>query len=297
MRTLSMRGARPGSNQGMAETARIDDSLGATVDAPATTVTGARSAMTSHAAELLGVRIDALSWELALGRMLRWADARESRVVCLCNVHSIVTAGMDAGLHTALQTSDMNAPDGAPVAWLMRRLGWPEQQRLPGPELMWRLLKECERLQLPVFLLGATPQTLSLLAERLRGELPALKLAGSLSPPFRPLTDEDNALIAERIAESGARIVLVGLGCPKQEIWMAAQRGRIPAVMAGVGAAFDYHAGTLPRAPASWQRAGLEWLYRLLCEPTRLARRYLLTNTLFLLSLPGELWPGRRPRA
>jgi N-acetylglucosaminyldiphosphoundecaprenol N-acetyl-beta-D-mannosaminyltransferase len=243
---------------------------------------------------LLGTRIDALSWELALGRLMRWAQAGESRMVCLCNVHSLVTAGSDPGLRDALQRSDMNAPDGAPVAWMMRHLGWPEQQRLAGPDLMGKLLVEAARLQMPVFLLGATEATLALLAERLRATLPALTLAGTLSPPFRPLADEDNALITSTIAASGARLVLVGLGCPKQEKWMAAQRGRLPAVMVGLGAAFDYHAGTLRRAPASWQRHGFEWLYRLLCEPTRLAGRYLLSNALFLLALPYVWW--RRPR-
>ena len=275
MRGLSTATAAPGSNQGMKH--------------------ASNAVPVTDAATLLGTRIDALSWELALGRILRWATARESRMVCLCNVHSLVSASADAGLRDALQRSDMNAPDGAPVAWLMRRAGWPEQQRLPGPDLMGKLLVEAARLQLPVFLLGTTGATLALLAERLRASLPSLPLAGSLSPPFRPLTDEDNALIAASISASGARLVLVGLGCPKQEKWMAAQRGRIPAVMVGLGAAFDYHAGTLSRAPASWQRHGLEWLYRLLREPSRLAVRYLLTNTLFLLALPWA-W-RRRPRA
>lgn len=253
-----------------------------------------RSEPRTDATRLFGTHIDALSWELALGRILRWAEARESRMVCLCNVHSLVSAGADAGLREALQASDMNAPDGAPVAWMMRRLGWPEQQRLAGPDLMGKLLAESARLQLPVFLLGSTSQTLALLAERLRATLPSLPLAGTLSPPFRQLGDDDNALIAQSIAASGAQLVLVGLGCPKQEKWMAAQRGRLPAVMVGVGAAFDYHAGTLSRAPASWQRLGFEWLYRLLREPSRLLGRYLLTNTLFLLALPFEWW--RRPR-
>ena len=248
----------------------------------------------AQSAVLLGARIDVLSWEWVLGRLMRWAEAGESRVVCLCNVHSLVTAGTDPALRDALQCSDMNAPDGAPVAWLMRRLGWPEQQRLAGPDLMGKLLEEAARVRLPVFLLGATETTLALLAERLRATLPSLQLAGTLSPPFRPLSDDDNALITSTIAASGARLVLVGLGCPKQEKWMTAQRGRLAAVMVGVGAAFDYHAGTLRRAPASWQRNGFEWLYRLLCEPSRLAGRYLLTNALFLLALPSAWW--RRPR-
>lgn len=242
---------------------------------------------------LLGTRVDAISWEQAVGRILRWAQAGSSRMVCLCNVHSLVSARRDPALATALALSDMNSPDGAPLAWLMRRHGWPEQQRLSGPDLMWRLLAEAERLQLPVFLLGGTAATLEKLQANALAAFAQLPLAGSLSPPFRALDDADNDSIAAAVHDSGARIVLVGLGCPKQEKWMASQRGRIRAVMLGVGAAFDYHAGVLPRAPLAWQRLGLEWLYRLAQEPLRLASRYLLTNTLFLLSLPRELW--RRP--
>jgi N-acetylglucosaminyldiphosphoundecaprenol N-acetyl-beta-D-mannosaminyltransferase len=244
-------------------------------------------------ATLLGTRIDAMSWEQAAGRILRWAQSGASRMVCLCNVHSLVSARHDPALAAALALSDLNSPDGAPLAWLMRRRGWPEQQRLSGPDLMWRLLGEAARLQQPVFLLGGTAPTLERLQTVLGSAFPALQIAGSLSPPFRPLDDADNEQIIAAIHASGARIVLIGLGCPKQEKWMAAQRGRLSAVMLGVGAAFDYHAGVLPRAPLAWQRLGLEWLYRLAQEPLRLASRYLLTNTLFLLSLPRELW--RRP--
>ena len=244
-------------------------------------------------ATLLGTRIDAMSWEQAAGRILRWAQSGASRMVCLCNVHSLVSARHDPVLAAALALSDLNSPDGAPLAWLMRRRGWPEQQRLSGPDLMWRLLGEAARLQQPVFLLGGTATTLESLQTVLGSAFPSLQIAGSLSPPFRPLDDADNEQIIAAIHASGARIVLIGLGCPKQEKWMAAQRGRLSAVMLGVGAAFDYHAGVLPRAPLAWQRLGLEWLYRLAQEPVRLASRYLLTNTLFLLSLPRELW--RRP--
>lgn len=249
--------------------------------------------MPSSHTQLLATRIDALSWEQAVGRIVRWAQAGASRMVCLCNVHSLVTARRDAELGRALADADLNSPDGAPLAWLMRRRGWPEQQRMSGPDMMWKVLEQAQRLQLPVFLLGGSPQTLDKLVDTLQASFPALPLAGHLSPPFRALSDEENAAIAERVNASGARILLVGLGCPKQEKWMASQRGRVQAVMLGVGAAFDYHAGVIARAPVAWQRAGFEWLYRLLQEPTRLASRYLLTNALFLLSLPRELW--RRP--
>ncbi len=239
---------------------------------------------------LLGTRIDAMSWEQAIGRIVRWAQAGASRMVCLCNVHSLVTARHDRALAQALAEADINSPDGAPLAWLMRRRGWPEQQRMSGPDMMWKVLQEAERLQLPVFLLGGTPDTLERLVLAMRHAFPSLPLAGTLSPPFRPLSADEDQAIADAVNAAGARILLVGLGCPKQEKWMASQRGRISAVMLGVGAAFDYHAGVVRRAPLAWQRAGFEWLYRLAQEPARLASRYLVTNALFLLALPRELW-------
>lgn len=243
---------------------------------------------------ILGTRIDALSWEPLLGRIVRWAQSRQSRMICLCNVHSVVTAKYDAALANALKQADLNLPDGAPIAWLMRQRSWPEQQRLSGPDLMWQLMREAEKLQLSVFLMGATPATLSRLKKVLGNTFPRLMIAGSLSPPFRPLSELEHDGFVDQINRSAASIVLIGLGCPKQEIWMADYGNKISAVMVGVGAAFDYHAGSLRRAPLAWQRVGLEWLYRLLQEPRRLARRYLLTNTLFLLALPAELWRSRQ---
>jgi len=243
---------------------------------------------------ILDTRIDALSWEQLLGRIVRWAQAGQSRMICLCNVHSVVTAKHDAALANALKRADLNLPDGAPIAWLMRQRSWPEQQRLSGPDLMWQLMREAEKLQLSVFLMGATPATLGRLRGVLNNAFPRLMIAGSLSPPFRPLNELEHGGFVDQINRSGASIVLIGLGCPKQEIWMAECGNAISAVMIGVGAAFDYHAGSLRRAPPVWQRIGLEWLYRLLQEPRRLARRYLLTNTLFLLALPAELWRSRQ---
>lgn len=257
---------------------------------PSATAVSIRSGSIS----ILGTRIDALSWEQLLGRIVAWAKSNQSRLICLCNVHSVVTARHDAALASALQHADINLPDGAPIAWLMRRRGWPEQQRLSGPDLMWQLMHEAERLQLPLFLMGATPTTLSRLRGVIAQAFPKLMIAGSVSPPFRALSTHEQSAIVDRINRSGASLVLIGLGCPKQEIWMAAHRNTIKAVMIGVGAAFDYHAGSLRRAPPAWQRLGLEWLYRLLQEPRRLARRYLLTNTLFLLALPAELWRSRQ---
>lgn len=250
--------------------------------------------MASNCISLLGTRIDAVSWEQAVARIVRWALAREARIVCLCNVHSVISAQRNPALRAAIDSADLATPDGAPLAWLMRKRGYAEQQRISGPDMMWRVLEEAERLQLPVFMLGSTTATLAQLQAAVQNAYPQLPLAGLLAPPFHVLTTADNDSIINTINDSGAQLLMVGLGCPKQEIWMASHRGRLHAVMLGVGAAFDYHAGTLKRAPPFWQQHGLEWLYRLAMEPSRLLKRYLVSNTLFLLSLPSELW--RRPR-
>jgi N-acetylglucosaminyldiphosphoundecaprenol N-acetyl-beta-D-mannosaminyltransferase len=250
--------------------------------------------MSNDSAELFGISINAISWEQAESIITQWTQARQSRVVCACNVHSVISAKTDPELKQALSSADMRTPDGAPLAWLMRKIGWPDQQRINGPDLMWKLLSAAEQPQIPVFLLGSTESTLNQLEKKLHSAFPKLPIVGLISPPFRALTaKEDDELIA-LISASSARLLFVGLGCPKQEKWMATHRQRLPMVMVGVGAAFDYHAGTLARAPIRWQRAGLEWLYRLAMEPKRLGRRYLVTNILFLLALPGQLW--RRSR-
>lgn len=250
--------------------------------------------MSDDSAELFGISITALSWEEAASTIMQWTKEPRSRVVCACNVHSVISANADPELKLALSTADICTPDGAPLAWLMRKIGWPNQQRINGPDLMWKLLRQAEQLKVPIFLLGSTESTLKELEKKLLIAFPRSTLVGVVSPPFHPMTTkEDDELIALILA-SGARILFVGLGCPKQEKWMATHRQRLPMVMVGVGAAFDYHAGTLERAPIFWQRAGLEWLYRLAMEPKRLGRRYLITNTLFLLALPGQLW--RRTR-
>ena len=227
--------------------------------------------------------IDALTWEEALGQITQWAAARESRYVCICNVHSVVTTTNDVEFKIAVNNADMATPDGAPIAWALRRLGHPAQERINGPDLMMKYLAQAERLGQSVFFYGSTEATLARLSVALNGCFPALRIAGTHSPPFRPLSREEDDRIVGMINDSGANVVFVGLGCPKQEKWMAEHRGRINAVMVGVGAAFDYHAGVIKRAPLWWQRNGLEWLYRLGSEPRRLFKRYMVTNTLFVV--------------
>jgi N-acetylglucosaminyldiphosphoundecaprenol N-acetyl-beta-D-mannosaminyltransferase len=239
--------------------------------------------------QVIGAPIDVLDWSAALSRLHAWAAGRESRYVCICNAHSVVTASQDAAFGKVVSEADMATPDGAPVAWMLRKLGCAGQARINGPDLMWRYCEQAASRSESIFLYGGTPQTLEILQRKLLGVFPGLSIAGAVSPPFRTLSPEEDAAVVAQINASGAGTVWVSLGCPKQELWMAAHRGRVQAVMVGVGAAFDYHAGTITRAPRWMQDRGLEWLHRLVSEPRRLWRRYLVTNTLFVLGAVRQL--------
>lgn len=241
---------------------------------------------------VFGSPIDVISWREAVSRISDWAAARESRYVCICNAHSVVTATDDAAFAAAVRRADMATPDGAPVAWLIGKQTGQAQQRINGPDLMWRYLAEGAPHGGPVFLYGATEETLLILRTRMTAMFPELSIAGTYSPPFRLLTVEEDERVIEMVNSSGATTVWVSLGCPKQEKWMAEHRGRIQAVMIGVGAAFDYHAGTIKRAPLWMQRNGLEWLHRLASEPGRLWKRYLVTNSLFVFLAVRQLLAG-----
>ena len=245
-------------------------------------------------AQVIGAFVDALSWDEALERISAWAASRESRYVCLCNAHMVVSTTQDPDFRRVVNEADMAAPDGVPVAWMLRRLGFCGQQRISGSNLMWRYFALAESRGAAVYFYGSTDATLTLLRARLRAAFPGLRIAGTYSPPFRALTAEEDAADVARINDSGAGAVFVGLGCPKQEKWMAAHRGRIRAVMFGVGAAFEFHAGVINRAPLWMRRLGLEWLHRLCSEPRRLWKRYLVTNTLFILGATRQLLFGRK---
>ena len=242
---------------------------------------------------VLGVPIDALSAQTAVQRIAEWAQRRESRVVCICNAHSVVTAAHDPAFMRALQAADMATPDGAPVAWMLRRQGVAGQQRVSGPDLMLDCCAQLAQQGVSIFLYGSSPATLDALQRALRVREPGLHIAGAHSPPFRALTAAEDTAVVDHIHASGAGVVWVSLGCPKQELWMAAHRGRVQAVMVGVGAAFNFHAGTVRRAPLWMREHGLEWLYRLASEPRRLWRRYLLTNTAFLVGAARQWWAQR----
>lgn len=226
---------------------------------------------------ILGVRVDATTYAGAARQILAWAQAGESRYVCCAAVNNVMVAHEDPDYAQVMAAADLVTSDGMPLVWTLRALGLRGASRVYGPDLTLALFEQAAETGLPVALYGGTPPLLA----RLRSRFPDLNVVYAEGPPFRPPTPEEAARTAQGLAQSGARIVFVGLGSPKQDRWMHAHRGRIPAVMLGVGAAFDFLAGAKPQAPRWMQRLGLEWLFRLTTEPGRLWRRYLKQNPRF----------------
>ena len=235
------------------------------------------------------VLIDQIDWPTAISTIMTWAIGRHGRIVCVCNVHSVITSRPNPDLRAAINESDLATPDGMPIAWFISKCQQTKQTRINGPDLMVRLCDAAARQRVAVALYGSTESTIEKLRQALLDKFPRLRVAAMISPPFRELSITEDALMVEALNSSGAGIVFVGLGCPKQELWMIAHRNHVQAVMIGVGAAFDYLAGTVQRPPVWMQRAGLEWLGRLIAEPRRLWRRYFITNTIFILYILREL--------
>jgi exopolysaccharide biosynthesis WecB/TagA/CpsF family protein len=234
--------------------------------------------------DLFGVRITASDYDQIVDVVLRAAKERVSAVVSLHAVHAIVESTRDPDLLAKVNRFEAVLPDGQPVRWALNRLhGLEIIERVYGPELMLRLCSRAADDDIPIYLYGSMPNVLELLKLKLLALFPELQIVGTESPPFRALTPEEDAAVVRRINDSGAGIVFIGLGCPKQDHFAADHAGRFHAVQVCVGAAFDFHAGTKPMAPEWMQRRGLEWLYRLTHEPRRLWRRYLHTNLIFLL--------------
>lgn len=236
--------------------------------------------------DVLGVRISATTYDQALDVVASLAARHESAVMSLHAVHALVTASSSPRLREAVNQFEIIAPDGQPVRWALNWLYKTGlKERVYGPQFMLRLCARAADEETPVYLYGSTDSVLAGLQKALLARYPNLQIAGALSPPFRELTPEEDDAVVQRINASGAGIVFIGLGAPKQDLFAAAHRDRIHAVQVCVGAAFDFHAGLLPMAPAWMQKCGLEWGYRLIQEPRRLWRRYAVTNTIFLMRL------------
>lgn len=232
---------------------------------------------------ILGMRVDATNYPDAVTRILGWAERRESRYVCVATVHMIMEAYDDSRFMRTVNAADLVTPDGMPLVWMLRLLGVPTATRVYGPSLTPLLCGEAARRSLPVGFYGGTPEVLQRMVTALQQRWPSLRAECCWSPPFRLLTADEEREVVHSIRRSGVRLLFVGLGCPKQERWMADHRNELGVVMVGVGAAFDFLAGVKRQAPRVLQDAGLEWCFRLMTEPRRLWKRYIYHNPRFLV--------------
>jgi N-acetylglucosaminyldiphosphoundecaprenol N-acetyl-beta-D-mannosaminyltransferase len=249
--------------------------------------------------DVLGVAVSAIDMNLAIEQIARWIETKEPNYVCVTGVHGVMESQRDPLLRDIHNQSGLTTPDGMPLVWAARYAGAAETRRVYGPDLFPATAARAVQAGWKFFLYGGNTGVPELLAERMTERFPGLQIVGTYSPPFRALTPEEDTDIVRRINAAGPDIVWVGLSTPKQERWMAAHIGRLDApVMIGVGAAFDIHAGLRRKAPTWMQRAGMEWLYRLLVEPRRLAGRYLKNNPRFVVKIlrnPPRLVAGREP--
>jgi N-acetylglucosaminyldiphosphoundecaprenol N-acetyl-beta-D-mannosaminyltransferase len=231
---------------------------------------------------ILKMRVDATSYFDATERIISWAKDAQSEYVCLANVHMAMEVYDDPNFALLVNQSALVTPDGMPLVWGLRAFGLQEASRVYGPTLTLHVCEAAAKQGVPVGLYGGTPESLVAFTKFLYEQFPGIRVVCQISPPFRPLLATEDATYTQQIVESGARILLVGIGCPKQERWMADHWKQIPAVMLGVGAAFDFYSGRVKQSPSWLQKVGLEWVFRLFMEPNRLWKRYFKHNPRFI---------------
>jgi N-acetylglucosaminyldiphosphoundecaprenol N-acetyl-beta-D-mannosaminyltransferase len=244
---------------------------------------------------ILGVGINAMTMPQALEQIAAWIDRRACRYACLCTVHTVMECQQSPAMRQVVNGAGLATPDGMPLVWLSRWRSGQTVSRVYGPDLMLAVCQLSVHRGYSHYFYGGATGVPEMLANNLQSRFPGLVIAGTYSPPFHPLTAEEDATIVQKINQARPDIVWVGLGTPKQDLWMAAHRSQLTApVLIGVGAAFDFHTGRMPQAPKWMQHAGLEWLFRLWQEPRRLWYRYLVYNPLFLMLLLLQLSGLRR---
>ncbi len=250
---------------------------------------------------VVGFNVCTLSLEGHIERIFQWASAGLSKVVCVANVHMLMEGHWHRDFATVLNEVDMITPDGMPLVWMVKCLRLTSQDRVAGMDIFLGLCERSKQQPVSLFFLGSESETLLRIRARLKAEYPNVKIAGMVSPPFRALTPDEDRSIVEQINNSGAGIVLVSLGCPKQERWMHDHKGKVNAVMIGLGGAFSVFAGDAKWAPRVVRESGLEWLYRLVQEPRRLWKRYATTIPPFVYLAVKQVvsrnYPRNRPRS
>jgi N-acetylglucosaminyldiphosphoundecaprenol N-acetyl-beta-D-mannosaminyltransferase len=241
--------------------------------------------------DVLGVRVNSISFKVAIECIQSWMENRtRTRIVTFTNVHAVMEARRDETFRQALNQADMVCPDGMPLVWL-EHLGGGSTERVCGPDFMAEFFRQTEGSGYRHFFYGGVPAVVERLAATMQSRFPGARIAGFYSPPYRALTAEEDEAVVQMINSAAPDLLWVGLGCPKQERWMSAHREAIHSVvMLGVGQAFDIHGNALPHAPRWMRDHGLEWMFRLCSEPWRLWKRYLVTNTGFVLALAPRLF-------
>jgi N-acetylglucosaminyldiphosphoundecaprenol N-acetyl-beta-D-mannosaminyltransferase len=238
---------------------------------------------------VLGVSVNAVDYEAAVDQIIKAAWKGRAFAATALAVHGVMTGAMDAEQRYRLNELDLVVPDGQPVRWALNLLySCGLSDRVYGPTLMLQLCERCARERIPIYLYGSNSDVLAKLCTALTIRFPALHIAGSEPSRFRRVAASEKATLVESIRASGARLVFVGLGCPRQEVWAYEYRHPLSMPVLAVGAAFDFHAGTVRQAPSGLQRVGLEWAYRLSQEPRRLWRRYALLNPLYLAMVMAQ---------
>jgi N-acetylglucosaminyldiphosphoundecaprenol N-acetyl-beta-D-mannosaminyltransferase len=240
--------------------------------------------------EIIGSPVTALTFDDQVNVILDWAQSQTSKFVCVANTHMLIEAYRSSEFMTVLRNADIVTPDGMPLVWMMKLLGLQNQNRVAGMDIFLATCQAASHQNLSVFCVGSQAEILDKMETRLEQEFPELCVVGMDPLPFRPMTLKEDEDLIERINASGASIVFVSLGCPKQEIWMAKHVGKIHAVMIGIGGVFPVYAGIQKRAPQWVRDVGLEWLYRLLQEPKRLWNRYRNTIPPFLYLAGRQLF-------
>jgi N-acetylglucosaminyldiphosphoundecaprenol N-acetyl-beta-D-mannosaminyltransferase len=237
----------------------------------------------STKADILGINVSAITMEETVRRIQGWIEKKQSNYVCVTPVCVVMEAQKDEGFRDIVNSAGLVTPDGMPLVWLSRLKGCRDAERVYGPDLMLEVCRVAQQKEYSSFFYGGADGVPQKLKDSLCGKFPGLKVVGAYSPPFRPLTTQEDEDVVRMINGFSPDIVWVGIGAPRQEKWMASHLGRLNAhVMIGVGAAFDFLSGAKRQAPRWIQRSGLEWLFRLITEPRRLWRRYLIGNTLFV---------------
>lgn len=232
--------------------------------------------------KIMGVRIAAIDMTWLIDFTKKYIKELSGDYLCVSNVHTTVMSYDDPEYCAVQNGGIMAIPDGGPLSSVGRKRGFSQMKRTTGPDYMKEILKISAKEGYRHYFYGSTEETLKKLQETISKDYPGVQMAGMYSPPFRPLSKEEDEEIVRMINETHADFVWIGLGAPKQERWMAAHQGKIEGLMVGVGAAFDYEAGNLERAPMWMQNENLEWFYRLMQEPRRLFKRYFYTNTKFI---------------